>query len=202
MSYKDLEKKTDEELIALFRDGDKQVEKELIERYLLCVRQLAAPLFLMGGDKEDLIQEGNVGLYQAMLQYDPKKDTSFATFAKICIRRAQYKAIESSNRKKNAPLNFRISTEVMAEDGDFDKKEAADESLNPEVIFLDKERSDRMMKKIELELSPLEKKVFYRYLAGMDYTEIATEIGKDKKSIDNTIQRIKRKVKAVCLEDY
>lgn len=196
------ERISDEELQAISRTGDKTAESCLIDRYAVHVRKLAAPLYICGGDKDDLIQEGNVGLYEAILRFDPQKDVRFATFADLCIRRAQYKAIENSNRKKHAPLNFHISMDFFDENTEsFDGKSAADDSLNPELIIIDRERSQQVYERIMEALSPMEIKVLKRYLTGMDYGEIAEELGKEKKSIDNALQRIRRKVKQICTEE-
>ncbi len=193
---------TDEELHKCYRNGDKKAENCLLDRYAVHVRRLAAPLYICGGDKDDLIQEGNVGLYEAMLRFDPNRDVRFATFADVCIRRAQYKAIENSNRKKHAPLNFHISIDIFDENEDtYDIRQAADEKFNPEYIVLDKEHAKDVYDRIMAALSPMELTVLKKYLTGMDYIEIADSTGKDKKSIDNALQRIRRKVKQICLED-
>ena len=194
---------SDEELQECCRNGDKAAENCLLDRYAVHVRKLAAPLYICGGDKEDLIQEGNMGLYEAILRFDPKRDVRFATFADVCIRRAQYKAIESSNRKKHAPMNFRISIDIFDENDDsYDIAQAADEKFNPEAIVLDKEHAKQIYDRIITVLSPMELTVLEKYLDGKDYIEIADDIGKEKKSIDNALQRIRRKVKQICLEDF
>ena len=208
MIYRSIKRKnvyeriSDEELQAISLTGDKAAESCLVARYAVHVRRLAAPLYICGGDKDDLIQEGNVGLYEAILRFDPKKDVRFATFADLCIRRAQYKAIENSNRKKHAPLNFHISIDMFDENTEsFDGKPAADDSLNPEMILIDRERSQQVYDRIIQALSPLELTVLKQYLTGMDYVQIADVLGKEKKSIDNALQRIRRKVKQICMEE-
>lgn len=202
MAYMDYEQISDEELQAISVTGDKVAENCLIGRYAVLVRRLAAPLYICGGDKDDLIQEGNVGLYEAILRFDPKRDVRFATFADLCIRRAQYRAIENSNRKKHAPLNFHLSIDIFDENAEnYEGRSAADDSLNPELIMIDRERARLVYDKIIAALSPLELTVLKQYLTGMDYVQIADVLGKEKKSIDNALQRIRRKVKRICTEE-
>ncbi len=203
MSSPDYDKVTDEELQAFCRKGDKEAENCLVDRYAVRVRRLAAPLYICGGDKDDLIQEGNVGLYEAILQYDPGRDVRFSTFAETCIRRAQYKAIENSNRKKHEPLNFRIPIDIFDENTEgYDARQAADDTFNPEFIVLDKEHARHVYDRIIEALSPLERFVLQKYLDGLDYSEIAVLLDKEKKSIDNALQRIRRKVRKICLKDF
>ncbi|MBR1635254.1 MAG: sigma-70 family RNA polymerase sigma factor [Lachnospiraceae bacterium] len=202
----DYEAKTDEELVAMYRSGEKDVEDVLIRRFHPLVEQEASSLFLTGGDREDLVQEGNVGLYQAILSFAPERNARFSTFAGLCIRRAQYKAIEAGNRKKHNPLNLSISIDAgEAADSDhvfsITEIRAEDERFNPESVMLSEERKRELERDLAEELSPLERKVLYFYLNGEEYGSIAGRLGKPKKSIDNALQRIRRKVRKLCLKD-
>lgn len=202
----DYEKKSDEELVALYRSGEKDVEDVLIRRFHPMVEQAASSLFLTGGDRDDLVQEGSVGLYQAILSFVPEKETRFSTFANLCIRRAQYKAIEAGNRKKHNPLNLSISIDAEEnEDSDhvfsITEIRAEDELFNPEQVLLSEERKRELEHDLAESLSPLERRVLFFYLNGEEYGSIAAQLGKPKKSIDNALQRIRRKVRRLCLEN-
>jgi RNA polymerase sporulation-specific sigma factor len=157
---------------------------------------------MIGGDQDDLMQEGMIGLFKAIQDYDASKDASFSTFAELCISRQLYSAIKSSNRQKNIPLNTYISIYSPAysqENGEREENFIVDQSLesmgmNPEEILIDRENVANLQKKIYECLSNLEKKVFALYMEGLTYQEIAKQLDKEPKSIDNALQRMKRKV--------
>lgn len=202
----DYEQKTDEELVALYRSGKKDVEDVLMRRFHPMVEQAASSLFLTGGDREDLVQEGSVGLYQAILSFAPEKEARFSTFANLCIRRAQYKAIEAGNRKKHNPLNLSISIDAEEnEDSDhvfsITEIRAEDALFNPEQVLLSEERKQELEHDLAESLSLLERRVLFFYLNGEEYGSIAVQLGKPKKSIDNALQRIRRKVRRLCSEN-
>ncbi len=201
MNQKKYEKNTDEELIVLLHEGDVGVIDFLMEKYKNLVRRHAKVMYIAGADNDDLIQEGMIGLFKAIRDYDSVHEASFQTFARLCISRQIVTAIENSRRKKHAPLNSYISLYTTEEDGEETLMESlsslADSS--PEEKILDRERVELLMEKIMGVLSPFEGKVFRLYLVGMDYTEIAKALGKEEKSTDNALQRIKRKVRE-CLK--
>jgi len=188
------EKMTDEELVRAFRAGDEDVGDFLMEKYKPYVRSLARARFLIGGETDDLIQEGMIGLYKAIRDYEEDKEASFRTFAILCIGRQQSTAIESSNRNKNRPLNTYVSLSD-------EEREAAvfmtPNTVSPENILIGQEEAAETMKKIRGALSPMERKVLDAYLSGMDYIEIASKMEREPKSIDNALQRIRMKVKKV-----
>lgn len=191
---KNTEKLTDEELVECFRGGDEYAADFLMEKYKPCVRSLARARFLIGGETDDLIQEGMIGLYKAIRDYDPEKETSFRTFAILCIGRQQSTAIESSNRNKNLPLNSYVSL------SDEERRTALltnADSISPENILIGREEAEETMTKIRENLSPMERKVLDCYLEGQDYIEIAEKMGREPKSIDNALQRIRTKVRKV-----
>ena len=159
-------------------------------------------MFIIGGDQDDLMQEGMIGLFKAIQDYDKSKEAVFSTFAELCISRQLYSAVKSSNRKKNIPLNTYVSiySPAYSEQGEETEGsfmvdhslEAAE--LSPEEILIDRENVRSLRRKIEECLSAMEKQVFDLYMEGMTYQEIARHLDKEPKSIDNALQRIKSKV--------
>ncbi|MCR5831010.1 MAG: sigma-70 family RNA polymerase sigma factor [Lachnospiraceae bacterium] len=199
-SYTDL---SDEELIIALRDGDGKVIDYIIEKYKELVRKKAGSMFILGADKEDLIQEGMIGLYKAVRDYDAGRDASFYTFADLCVSRQMYKAVEAQNRKKHAPLNSYVSI-YEDETGKGDEGEVANipellpqAGMSPEDVVIDKEQTERLEQKIYDSLSDFERKVFNLRLTGLEYTDIARILGRDEKSTDNALSRIKVKVRKI-----
>lgn len=190
------------ELIRRAQEQDHEAIDALMRRYKGIVRKRARSLFMIGGDQDDLMQEGMIGLFKAIQDYDSSKEAIFSTFAELCISRQLYSAVKSSNRKKNIPLNTYVSiySPVYSEQGETEEGnfmvdhslEAAE--LSPEEILIDRENVQNLREKIETCLSPMERKVFDFYMDGMTYQEIAREMEKEPKSIDNALQRIKTKV--------
>lgn len=180
---------TDEELIDLLRDGDEAVTDYLLNKYKNLVLGKANSMFIIGSDKDDLIQEGMIGLFKAIKDFDAGRDASFFTFADLCVARQMYTAIEAAGRKKHAPLN--TYTSIYEED--FQKEGG----INPEDNFLDKERVLAMEEAFEKELSGFEKQVLDLKLMDMDYHDIAAILGKSDKSVDNALTRIKTKLKLI-----
>ena len=165
----------------------------LIEKYKTMVRQKARFLYLAGGDQDDLIQEGMIGLFKAIQDYREDKDASFRTFAQLCVERQLYRAIQSSNRRKHQPLNGYISM-------DGEEWEAETKTMfqpSPESLFIAQENAQQVEVAIQTELSEMENQVLILYLSGNNYLEIAEQLDKTPKTIDNAIQRIRRKVKMV-----
>ena len=195
------EEMTDEELIDQLREGDRQVMDCICDKYKNLVRSKAKSMYILGGDSEDLIQEGMIGLFKAVRDYDCGRDTSFYTFADLCISRQMYTAVQASKRLKHSPLNSYVSLYERSSEGtDNEEKNliealAARTQMSPEELFLDKERVEDLERAIETELSSFEKQVLDLYLTGMSYTQIAKVLGRDEKSTDNALQRLKSKTR-------
>lgn len=194
----------DNELIARLRDGESEIADFLINKYKDLVRLKARSMFILGGDTEDLIQEGMIGLFKALRDYDFGRDASFATFADLCVSRQMYTAVQASNRQKHSPLNTYISLyasqnddDKKGEDGDFLNILSSEGAASPLDILIDRENIDSLEKKIDEVLSPFEKDVLELRLTGIGYVEIAKILGKDEKSTDNALQRIKSKIRKI-----
>ena len=183
----------DEELIFRFKNGESEILDYLMEKYKNMVRKKARTMFLIGGENDDLIQEGMIGLFKAVRDYQPDKDASFQTFAGICVDRQIYNAIQSSNRQKHQPLNSYIS--LSEQDGENVEHLGDAWVENPESIIIDQENVQSLEQEITTTLSPMENQVLEYYLAGNGYGEIAQIMGKTPKSIDNALQRIRTKIK-------
>ena len=181
----------DEELIRRAQNGEKKLEEFLIDKYKGMVRKKAHAMFLIGGEQEDLIQEGMIGLFRAVRDYRPSKNASFATFASLCVERQIYKAIEISGRQKHRPLNSYIS---LSEENSPLKNTVVTKQQNPEEIIINTDSTNLMQEKIKERLSPFENQVLRAYLEGKDYHQIARQMEKSPKSIDNALQRIRNKI--------
>ena len=183
---------TDETLWRLAAEGDLSAEERLIGRYVRLVRSCARPYFLVGGDSEDLLQEGMIGLLTAIRQYDPDRNAVFKPFAEICIRNRLYNAIKSALRAKHTPLNGSVSLESPL----FDESQTAASGLraDPEEILIARERMEEALDPVRSPLSGLEQEVLRLYLGGYSFTEIAQIMDRQPKSIDNAIQRIRKKL--------
>ena len=198
----------EEELISYLRDGDGKIIEYIIEKYKDLVRKKAGSMFILGADKEDLIQEGMIGLYNAVRDYDAGRDASFYTFADLCISRQMYKAVEAGNRKKHSPLNSYVS--IYEDDTDKDDRSEGNGILerilsetgrSPEEMFIDKEQTENLEQRIYDSLSDFERKVLNLRLTGLEYTDIAKILGRDAKSTDNALSRIKIKVRKILEGD-
>lgn len=193
----------DEELIDRLRSGEAAIMDHLCEKYKNLVRSKAKSMFILGGDSEDLIQEGMIGLFKAVRDYDCGRDASFYTFAELCISRQMYTAVQASKRQKHLPLNTYVSlyshgTGQEGKEGMELQEALADrEQRDPEAVVLDKERIDYLETAIERELSVFEKQVLDLYLTGMSYSQIAKVLGREEKSTDNALQRLKNKLRKV-----
>lgn len=189
----------DEELISRFKNGESEILDYLMEKYKNMVRKKARTMFLIGGENDDLIQEGMIGLFKAVRDYQPYRDAAFQTFASICVDRQIYNAIQSSNRQKHQPLNSYIS--LSEQDGENEEHLGDNWGENPESIIIDQENVQDLEQEITATLSPMENQVLEYYLAGNGYGEIAQIMGKTPKSIDNALQRIRIKIREQ-LEQY
>lgn len=189
---------TDEQLIRDLRKGDKNIIDYVMEKYKNLVRKEANAMYLLGGENDDLIQEGMIGLFKAVQDYNVEQETSFYSFAKLCITRQMYSAIEASRRKKHSPLNSYVSLyEKTGEQGALmDTMEAGGES-NPEELLVSREYAELLETKLEERLSDLENRVLYLHLLGTDYKTIARLLDKSPKTVDNALQRIKSKTEKI-----
>lgn len=191
---------TDEELIDRLRDGDTRITDYIMDKYKNLVRSKAGTMYILGADREDLIQEGMIGLFKAIRDYDSGRDASFYTFADLCISRQMYSAVQAAGRMKHIPLNTYISLYGEGAGGGEDEdgevlSSLADRGLGPEEQFIDRESVERLEQQIERELSGFEKQVFELYITGMGYSQIAKLLGRDEKSTDNALQRLKGKIR-------
>ena len=191
---------TDEALIDMLRSGDAEIADYLMEKYKPLVRKKTNAMYLIGGETEDLIQEGMIGLFKAMRDFDSQKEVSFFSFAELCINRQLYSALEASNRKKHIPLNTYISFSNQEDtDGVSLEQMLTDETASPEQLMIENESKEEFFQRLQEKLSPMEKKVLYLYLDGYSYTQIAELMEKTPKSIDNSLQRIRTKI--ISLKD-
>lgn len=193
---------TDEELIDRLRDGEAQVTDFIMDKYKNLVRKKAKSMYILGADNDDLIQEGMIGLFKAVRDYDAGRDASFYTFADLCISRQMYNAVQASRREKHAPLNTYISlyADMTESEGDGNVTElvnviASEVETNPELLMIDKENVADIEAIIDKELSSFEKQVLDLYVTGMTYSQIAKVLSRDEKSTDNALQRLKTKLR-------
>ena len=191
------QKLADEELIQKLREGDERIMDYILEKDKPLVLRKANAMFLIGGDTDDLIQEGMIGLFKAIRDYSPDKAASFSTFASVCIRRQIQNAITNSNRKKHVPLNSYVSLYMNSEEGDnfmLEERLSTSREEDPEKLLIAREQIEDRNARIKKELSKLEQQVLKLYLQGLSYEEIAEQLGKTEKSIDNALQRIRGKL--------
>lgn len=194
---------TDEQLLCDYKNGNQEIMDYLMVKYKSMVRKKARAMYLLGGENEDLIQEGMIGLIKAVRDFDVTQKTSFSSFAELCVSRQMYSAIEVSNRKKHLPLNSYVSLyEDSEEVGEgrslplIDTIESSKEN-DPEVLYFGKEYTEAFAEQLKELLSPLENHVLYLHLMGTDYRTIAELLGKSPKSVDNALQRIKTKAQKI-----
>ena len=194
---------TDEQLLCDYKNGNQEIMDYLMVKYKSMVRKKARAMYLLGGENEDLIQEGMIGLIKAVRDFDVTQKTSFSSFAELCVSRQMYSAIEASTRKKHLPLNSYISLyEDSEQEGEgrslplIDTIESSKEN-DPEVLYFGKEYTEAFAEQLKELLSPLENHVLYLHLMGTDYRTIAELLGKSPKSVDNALQRIKTKAQKI-----
>ncbi len=188
----------DEAVVELAGSGDMNAQEYLINKYKNFVRAKARTYFLLGGDKEDLIQEGMIGMYKAIRDYRPDKLSSFRAFAELCITRQIITAIKTATRQKHIPLNSYVSLNKPIYDEDSDRTLldviTGTKITDPEELIISREEFDNIEEKMGELLSSLELRVLMYYLEGKSYQEIAEDLGRHVKSIDNALQRVKRKL--------
>ena len=191
----------DEELLGQVSAGSDSITEYLCKKYKHMVMKKANALYLIGAEKEDLIQEGMIGLFKAIRDFSQEKESSFYHFAELCISRQMYHAIEASQRLKHAPLNSYVS--LSADSGGDENGLTYGDVIgdtsehNPERLFIEQEDYRNLFVQLGQLLSPMEKRVCDLYLQGMDYRQIADYMGKPPKSIDNALQRIRKKMNTI-----
>lgn len=200
------ETRTDEELALLAQQGDDAALEYLLNKYKNFVRSKARSYFLIGADHEDIVQEGMIGLYKAIRDYRSEKLSSFRAFAELCVTRQIITAIKTATRQKHIPLNSYVSLNKPIYDDENERTliDVISEELaaNPEELLISREDISLIEGRIGDTLSPLEKQVLLRYLDGKSYQDISAELGRHVKSIDNALQRVKRKLQKLLLEQH
>lgn len=193
MSYMEF---TDEELVERIRRQDPAAMDYLLDKYRNMVKRETREIYIIGADSEDLMQEGMIGLFKAIRDYNEDKNCSFHTFASLCVKRQICTAVTTSNRKKHYPLNHYISFYSQDEETNSSVMDilAAAENSNPEANLLMQEQMGGLVNKMDTLLSKYERRVLELYLDGLSYGKIAEELDKTEKSVDNAIQRIRRKM--------
>ena len=188
---------SDEQLIARLRAGEKKIMDYILDKYKPLVLGKANAMFLIGGDTDDLIQEGMIGLFKAIRDYREEKETSFFHFAELCITRQLYHAVEASNRKKHAPLNTYISFDARSGEEGRSLAETlpTDATNDPEQLVIGQETMQLFWEKLRSQLSSMERQVLDEYLAGANYRQIAEKLGKSPKAIDNALTRSRAKIR-------
>lgn len=189
----------DEELVELSVTGDKSATEFILNKYKNFVKAVVRVYFLVGADRDDVVQEGMIGLFKAIRDFDNTKQSSFKSFAEICVKRQVLTAIKNATRQKHIPLNSYISLSKPSFDDENSEETlidtlTGDESVDPEQLFIGKENIESLGLKIEQNLSSLEKEVLGMYLNGISYQKIAVILGRSPKSIDNALQRVKKKI--------
>ncbi|MBQ8197577.1 MAG: sigma-70 family RNA polymerase sigma factor [Clostridia bacterium] len=196
----DYSKLADEQLCQLAQEKDEKAITHLLARYKHPVTAMARTYFLSSGDVDDLIQEGMIGLFKAYLTFDSTKDVTFKSYAYTCVKTSIFSAIKRDNRKKNLPLNNYVSLSGF-DDGDNDKLSfITDVTADPVGDVIQREEAKELSTKIKEVLSDLENKILHYYLDGFSYAEIGELINKETKSVDNAIQRIRKKVNTILNE--
>lgn len=203
----DYEAMADEELIRSLREGDTAITDFIMDKYKFLVKKKAKAMYLLGGENDDLIQEGMIGLFKAVRDYEEGQGMTFYSFADLCISRQMYSAIEASRRKKHIPLNSYVS--LYEEHGESEENKQpplievleSEQYRDPEEMFFYKEYMATIEQKLKENLSSLEARVMYLQLKGMDYQTIAKLLDKSPKTVDNALQRIKAKTWKIVNEE-
>ncbi len=205
MNKETLDNMSDEQIVKLAQDGDNEALELILSRYRNLVYAKSKPYFLAGADDDDIIQEGFIGLYKAVKDFDGERFPFFKVFAGVCVTRHILTAVKAASRKKHLPLNSYVSLDKNTYDDDSDTTLldviAFDELHDPEAILIDRENVDGMEYKINKVLSKLETQVLVCHLEGMSYSETAKRLGKDTKAVDNAVQRIKKKLENTLREN-
>lgn len=191
----DVEDGIDEELVAAFRGGDNHAQDRLISKYKPLVKLRAREYFMLGADKEDIIQEGMIGLYKAIRDYRPERRVPFYYFAQLCVTRQIISAVKAASRQKHTPLNVYVSLNKPVYDEEtYLETLAAERNANPEELFIGREEKAYLETHVGEILSEMECRVLALHLQGLSYSGIAKIIDRDEKSVDNAVQRVRRKI--------
>ena len=188
---------TDEVLAGLAQAGDREAEDILIRRYVEMIRGKAHLYFIVGADSEDVIQEGMIGLFEAIHDYYGNREATFKTFSELCINRQILTAVKTASRRKHQPLNDSVSLSTPVDEtggGTLEESLGGDMASNPEAVFLENTLSSLLTDENSTLFSSMERRVLKEYLAGKKYPEIAKSRGKSCKAVDNAMQRIRRKI--------
>ena len=186
---------TDEEVVALAQGGDKRAETHVVNKYKSFVETRSVPYFIAGAERDDLVQEGLIGLYKAIKTYNSTRRANFKTFAEVCVVRQMITAVKTSTRKKNSPLNYYVSIHASGDEADAISAKLVDtKHKDPESIVIEREAAQGMESRINSVLSDFEAEVLKYYITGISYKEIAALIGKTPKAVDNAMCRIKKKI--------
>ncbi len=194
---------SDEEIVALAQNDDDDALTYLLDKYKNFVRSKARSYFLIGADHEDIVQEGMIGLFKAIRDYKPTRLSSFRAFAELCVKRQIITAIKTATRQKHFPLNSYVSLNKPLYDEESDRTlldVIEGRVTNPEDLFISQEELERIQNEISTTLSPLEQQVLAAFLNGKSYQEIAEMLDRHVKSIDNALQRVKRKLTKIMEE--
>ncbi len=196
---KKLKDLTDEQLVSLSREGDNKAMDYLLEKYKKLVEKKANSYFLVGGSKEDIIQEGMIGLFKATRDFREDREISFYYFAKMCITRQMITAVKASTRLKHQPLNSYVSLDKPVYDEENERTVLMDivqstKSINPEILMINEEKVRIIKHTLQSSLSEFELIIYEMFVDGLTYVEIAQRLGKSPKSVDNALQRIKKKL--------
>lgn len=191
------QKFSDEQLIGMLREGNDGIMDYILGKYKPLVLRKANAMYLIGGDTDDLIQEGMIGLFKAIRDYRVERESSFFHFAELCITRQLYSAVEASNRKKHAPLNSYVSfySKTDEEGKSLAETLSTDTMDNPEQLVIAQENLAQFWEEVKRHLSAMEQEVLDEYLAGHNYRQIAEKLGKSPKAIDNALSRIRAKIR-------
>ena len=195
--FQRFEEMTDEDIVSLSQNGDGQALAFLLDKYKNFVRSKARSYFLIGADHEDIVQEGMIGLYKAIRDFKSQKLTSFRAFAELCVKRQIITAIKTATRQKHRPLNSYVSLNKPLYDEESDRTlldVIEGRVTNPEDLYISQEDLNSIQNQIGELLSDLEQQVLASFLDGKSYQEIAEALGRHVKSIDNALQRVKRKL--------
>jgi len=196
---------SDEQLVELVRDGDNEALDYLMNKYKILVEKKAKSYFLIGASRDDIIQEGMIGLFKAIRDFKEEKTASFYSFADLCVTRQIISAVKASTRQKHLPLNSYISLNKPSYEEENDKTTLIDKMpsrkiINPEDLLIGQENLSIIEHELNERLSKLEKEVLQSYIYGKSYVEIAGNLKRPVKSIDNALQRIKKKVELILVE--
>ena len=196
---------SDEDLVSLAQHGNDRALDYLLGKYFVYVRNKSLSYYIAGADRDDIIQEGMIGLFKAVRDFSSERGVTFRTFADVCVTRQILTAVKNASRQKHAPLNFYVSLNKSVTDGD-DDSTLADilgqaKGSNPEEILLEKEKADTLGLEMTRLLSDFELHVLSLYLQGKSYADIGKEINKSPKSVDNALQRIKKKFEKIASDN-